>query len=64
MVLDFQLEDLTQVEEMRISAVLPIMSIIAYQPEFRLLSYRAGFMSKYQVLCYCSLAKPDPHTKS
>ena len=21
-------------------------------------------MSKYQVLCYCSLAKPDPHTKS
>ena len=21
-------------------------------------------MNKYQVLCYCSLAKPDPHTKS
>ena len=29
-----------------------------------LLSYRASFMSKYQVLFYCSLAKPDPHTKS
>ena len=29
-----------------------------------LLSYCASFMSKYQVLCYCSLAKPDPHTKS
>ena len=29
-----------------------------------LLSYRTSFMSKYQVLCYCSLAKPDPHTKS
>ena len=29
-----------------------------------LLSYRASFMSKYQVLYYCSLAKPDPHTKS
>ena len=27
MVLDFQLQDLTQVEEMLISAVLPIMSI-------------------------------------
>ena len=21
-------------------------------------------MSKYQVFCYCSLGKPDPHTKS
>ena len=29
-----------------------------------LLSYHASFMSKYQVLCYCSLAKPDTHTKS
>ena len=29
-----------------------------------LLSYRTSFMSKYQVLCYCSLAKPDSHTKS
>ena len=29
-----------------------------------LLSYRTSFMSKYQVLCYCSLAKPGPHTKS
>ena len=26
-----------------------------------LLSYHTSFMSKYQVLCYCSLAKPDPH---
>ena len=29
-----------------------------------LLSYRTSFMSKYQALCYCSIAKPDPHTKS
>ena len=29
-----------------------------------LLSYRTSFVNKYQVPCYCSFAKPDPHTKS
>ena len=29
-----------------------------------LLSYCTSFMSQYEVLCYCSLAKLDPRTKS
>ena len=47
----------------RMQLQLPCVTGAAKLPSvpLGLLSYHTSFMSKYQVLCYCSLAKPDPH---